>query len=122
MVRTILPLLLGSVCTAATIRVPADQRTIQSAINVAADGDTISVAAGVYAEAIVLNEGLTIEGAGADVTVISGAGFKPVVVGASRSRISGFTIVGANDDDIDGIVCSEIDGFEISRNIIRDCT
>lgn len=118
----IIPLLLVSTLNAATLRVPADYTTIQEAINEAAEGDRVSVAAGQYAEAIVMREGIALDGAGWAVTVIIGSSYKPVVTGASHSRISGFTIVGSADDDVDGILCPNLVDFEISRNVIRDCT
>jgi hypothetical protein len=45
-------MLLPVVAVAATIRVPADQPTIQAGIEVAADGDTVLVAPGIYYELI----------------------------------------------------------------------
>ncbi len=50
--------------------------TIQAAVNAAAEGDTILVAAGTYAENVVVDRGVTIIGAG-DGTLIQG-GFKAV--------------------------------------------
>jgi hypothetical protein len=47
-----LAMLAASVALGATIHVPADQPTIQAAINVAANGDTALVAPGTYVENI----------------------------------------------------------------------
>src|SRR3972149_3891087 len=46
-----------------TWNVPGDFATIQAAINAAAIGDTILVAPGTYAEAVVINKVITLEGA-----------------------------------------------------------
>ena len=45
-------LVLVATAQAKTINVPADQKTIQAAINAAADGDTVSVSPGTYVENI----------------------------------------------------------------------
>ena len=79
----VLPLSLGIVLLPAqsamvngtTIHVPTtDYQTIQAGIDAASSGDTVSVAAGTYAESITMEPGVTIEGSGADVTTIQGDG------------------------------------------------
>ena len=85
---------------AATVHVPADHPTIQSAIDAAASGDTVLVAPGTYYEAIDFRGKLitlTSEH-GASATVID-AGGQPAVVtfksGETRDAVlSGFTITG----------------------------
>lgn len=94
-------LALAGAVTAATINVPADQPTIQAAIGAAAPGDTIQVAAGTYAEAIVINKPLTVQGAGRDVTTIdaTAAAANTAVSVASPGgdvTFSGFTIKSKN--------------------------
>jgi serine protease len=90
--------LLNSAAFAATISVPADQPTIQDAINFAADGDTVSVAAGTYAENLdFAGKSITVESQdGPFVTIVDGGGTKPVVFfsgGETRTSIvRGFTI------------------------------
>jgi hypothetical protein len=58
---------------ASTINVPADQPTIQSAINAASNGDTVVVAPGTYTENInFLGKAITVESSkGAKVTTIN---------------------------------------------------
>ena len=81
-----------------TIRVPADQQTIQAAINAAVDGDTILVSPGTYTENISFNgKAITVTSSGgASQTTIDG-GQKGVVVSftnneARGSVLNGFTI------------------------------
>lgn len=65
---------------------------IQAAIDAAAVGDVVRIAAGTYQGPVVLKDGITLVGAGADVTVIDGAGAEVVVEGAKNSALVGFTI------------------------------
>jgi len=98
--------------SAATINVPADQPTIQAAINAAADGDTIVVADGVYAEwqdggygnsaGIIVDKSLTLSGSGAGCIIrgktgtISNMKYSPLLwVKADDVEITGFTFDGA---------------------------
>jgi parallel beta-helix repeat protein len=83
---------------AATIRVPADQASIQSAIAAAAPGDTVVVSAGVYAENIgFLGKPITVMSeSGPDVTIIDGRQHDSVatfIAGEGPASIlSGFTL------------------------------
>ena len=80
----------GTIRANATIRtVPAPYPTIQSAVNASAPGDTVSVAAGSYAEQVVVTtSNLTIMGSGAGSTII-----QPLSVAAnSTSLITGSPI------------------------------
>ena len=57
-----------------TISVPRDYKTIQEAVDAAARGDTVLVAAGVYNETVTIAKALTLCGAGPDQTIIDGGG------------------------------------------------
>lgn len=74
-------LLCGSVdAGAATLKVPADYPTIQSGIDAAADGDTVLVDPGTYAENIILTKGVNVvSSAGPNVTTINSNSPAPVV-------------------------------------------
>ncbi len=83
-----------------TILVPDDYATIQSAIDTAAAGDTVEVAAGIYDEHIAMKSGVSVEGAGAGETVLTNpdnavAG-NVTFDGVNDSSLSGFTITGAD--------------------------
>ena len=85
---------------AATIHVPADQPTIQAAIDAAAGGDTVLVAPGTYYEDINFHgKIITVTSEqGAAATVIDAGGMPSVVTftsGETRNTVlSGFTITG----------------------------
>jgi hypothetical protein len=92
----------GQAASAATIRVPVDQPTIQAAINAAAQGDTVLVAAGTYQEQIdFLGKAINVvsEG-GPGVTVIdAGSAGSVVTFQTNESRqalLSGFTLTGGS--------------------------
>jgi Periplasmic copper-binding protein (NosD) len=65
---------------------------IQTMINEAAPGDVISIPSGTYGVNLILKEGVILEGAGADQTILDGREKGPVVVGEAGSIIKGFTI------------------------------
>jgi len=83
------------------IHVPADQPTIQAAINAAVNGDTVQVSPGTYVENInFLGKAITVAGdqttLGPQTTIIDGSHNGPVVTFASgegpQSVLTGFTI------------------------------
>lgn len=92
-----------------TIRVPADQPTIQSAINVASNGDTVLVAPGTYIENINFGgKAITVKSSGgAKVTIIDGAQKNSVVafnqLETNKSVLQGFTIQNGLADEGGGI-------------------
>ncbi|MGC9530195.1 MAG: right-handed parallel beta-helix repeat-containing protein [Candidatus Bipolaricaulaceae bacterium] len=84
---------------AATINVPGDYAMIQAAINAAAPGDTIVVAAGTYAENLNITKSVTISGVGTDLVILepAGAGYGIGVSGAGNNvAIENITITAGN--------------------------
>ncbi len=63
----------------AVLQVPAQYATIQAAVDAAAAGDEVLVAAGVYEEQVVITKNLTLTGAGRDLTVLRAPVFMPHV-------------------------------------------
>jgi hypothetical protein len=120
---------LGSVAPAATtvraasvLHVPADYATIQGAIDAAADGDTVVVAAGTYAESINLSKSITVEGAGAGVTTIDGVGGDPTVSLYTQQTVTpairGFTITGGSSTFGGGVYLVGQGSATITDNVI----
>src|SRR5262249_42700381 len=86
-------LLVGSAASAAVIAVPADQPTIQSAVDAAAAGDVVRVSPGVYPERVRITgtrDGLTIEAADPN--------DPPVIQGKTTTSTDGVQI-----DGVDGV-------------------
>jgi hypothetical protein len=81
-----------------TINVPADQATIQAAIDASSNGDTVIVAPGTYVENLNFNgKAVTVVSSGGpSVTIVDGGGLGPVVTfdtnEQSNSVLSGFTL------------------------------
>jgi parallel beta-helix repeat protein len=78
-----------------TISVPADAATIQAALDKAAPGDTIQVAAGEYQENLRIPHSLLkLKGAGAGTTTILGSGSDPTIeiLYVKAVNISGLTV------------------------------
>ncbi|MGY8767549.1 MAG: right-handed parallel beta-helix repeat-containing protein [Pirellulales bacterium] len=106
-------LLAQSLLCAAELQVPAENKTIQSAIDAAEPGDTILVAQGTYHERLQLKSGVTLKSAGDDArgklglkraerTIIDGD-FKAAegsgVAMAENSTLDGFTVTGVGNYD-----------------------
>lgn len=96
-------MLLGRDVRAAVLEVPAQYATIQAAIDAAAAGDTVLVAAGVYEESIdFAGKAITVLAGGTPYdTVIRGTAFFQNGEGAN-SVLSGFNMAGF---DVPGIYC-----------------
>jgi hypothetical protein len=96
--------------------------TIQGGINAAGSNDTVMVAAGTYNENITIGSsrnGLTLQGAGAAVTIIDGGGNDSVVSlnNFDGGTVSGFTIRNGSAGNGGGINADSSDST-ISNNII----
>jgi parallel beta-helix repeat protein len=105
----------------ATLRVPENYKTIQSAVASAADNDLIIIGKGSYKENIVIKKPLQLRGGkGAEATVITAANkTEPVfkIDGASNVLISGFTATGS---DTAGISLNNATFCRIANNILTD--
>jgi hypothetical protein len=73
-------------CGQTVINVPGSYPSIQAAIDAAAIGDTVNIAAGTYAENVNLKSGICLQGAGVDQTVIWKAG-APGITGSGVSYV-----------------------------------
>lgn len=109
----------------AVINVPGDQPTIQAAIDAADPGDVINVAAGTYAENLVIDKSdLRLQGANAKTTIIDGhdAGRVLWIDSQSNVEIENFTLkngAGTGEDfDGGGILVNDSDHIAINSNII----
>ncbi|UCG69688.1 MAG: right-handed parallel beta-helix repeat-containing protein [Thermoplasmata archaeon] len=90
--------------------------SIQDAINDSIDGDTVFVYNGTYYENVKVNKTLNLVGENKSSTVIDGQGFDVLIVYASQTNITGFTITNGSTA-IEFHMCSYND---ISDNIIQD--
>ena len=126
--RFLLTLIFSFVCLltlaipafAQTINVPADYSTIQSAINAASSGDTVQVAIGTCDGGISVKSGVTLQGAGAETTIIEGHEVDRVIAingGAATTKFDGFTIQNGSSNYGGGIKCTGSNVI-VSNNII----
>lgn len=106
-----------------TINVPADQPTIQAAINAAADGDTVLVSDGTYKENINFNgKAITVTSVnGPATTMIDGGGITSVVIfhtsEGAGSVLNGFTLTNGAAFEGGGIFVS-VSSPTITNNVI----
>jgi parallel beta-helix repeat protein len=105
-----------------TIRVPEDFAKIQGAIDSAKSGDVIMVAAGEYKENIIMKDGVSLIGAGADGTIIDGQKSGNVVafknVANKETRLENFTIKNSGEN-LSGVFIEDSSPI-VSRNVILD--
>lgn len=81
-----------SAASGSIIRVPQDYDTIQKAINAADPGDTIQVAAGTYAEHLLVNKAITLKGDNRASIIVGDGATKIIEVNVGNVKITGFTI------------------------------
>jgi len=106
------------------LEVPVEYATIQEAVDAAASGDTISVAAGVYQEDLLLSkENILLVGAGAVSTIIEGTGTGSVItlLGSTGGEwtLSGITVTGGQQEDKGGGVLVVNTQLSIENSIVR---
>ncbi len=77
--------------------------TIQRAVTVAVDGDTINVMTGTFAGPVIVNERLTLQGLGNGNTIVDGGNAQRLFQIESSVTISGFTIQNGDSDGGSGI-------------------
>lgn len=93
--------------------------TIQSGIDAATVGETVTVGAGYYNEAIVLNGKSIISVDGAESTIIDAAGLNTTVVTLTSGSVDGFTIKGGSAVNGGGLYVSQ---GTVRNNIIENNT
>jgi parallel beta-helix repeat protein len=110
--------------SATIIQVPSTQPTIQDAINVATNGDTVLVSPGIYTENIdFLGKAITVTSvSGSGVTIIDGNQLDPVVKFVSSEQrtsvLSGFTIRNGKDQNFGGGIYISYSSPTISGNLV----
>jgi len=94
--------------------------SITEGIEAVTSGKSVVVAAGTYNEQLIINKGITLQGAGKENTIISGLGCigNLITITADDVTISGFTIDGKSGTDV-GIYSDLSSSIKISENLIQ---
>ncbi len=98
-------------------------QTIQSAINVAGTGSTISVTRGTYEESLAIHRQVTLKGADRKTTVIKGPQDRStVMIQANGVSIEEFTIMNAGDtySDSAGLQIRQAEDVTVKQNIFKN--
>jgi hypothetical protein len=112
--------------TSATCNGSNDQTKVQTAITAASAGDTVLVPTGscTFASPVTINKGITVQGAGIDVTTITGQGFT-ITNGTNDWRVTGFTInlnwsTSNHAIRVDSVAVTGVKRFRIDHNKIMN--
>jgi parallel beta-helix repeat protein len=113
---------------AVSITVPDDYASIQEAVDIADDGDTIYVRNGTYFEHVFVDKSISIIGESPVATIIdgSGSGFTPVlhVFNTTDVEIRSLRVQNTSSSDFDGssgILAWEVDGLLVENCLSTDC-
>jgi len=110
----------GIIYSSGIINVPEVAPTIQSAIDIASDGDTILVSSGTYSENVYVNKDLTILSTdGPEATIIDGNGSNGIEIeGGSPGNLNGFTFINCDN----GIALTESGNYQVLNCIFKNNT
>ncbi|MCA9030145.1 MAG: right-handed parallel beta-helix repeat-containing protein [Planctomycetaceae bacterium] len=110
---TLFAALIGGTVTAATINVPGDHKTIQAAVDAAAFGDVVLVAAGTYKERITLKPGVTLRSAGDDAKGKLGlARAEATILDCDFAGAEGAGVSMAEDSILDGFTVTGVGKYD----------
>ena len=112
-------LLFAAPAWADTIYVPRDYKTIQEAVDAAARGDTVWVAPGVYEETVIIDQAMTLCGAGPESTIIDGGGAGHVIQVESDDDIYIRRLAVRNASKAEPY--AGIDLYNVNGCVIEDC-
>jgi hypothetical protein len=98
-----------------TVKYAHDFHAAQAAIDCAAPGETVTLEAGTYRENLVIDKDVTLQGAGAGVTILDGGGVGSVVqVGDAEVTLAGVTLTNGSAPNGGGVYTNN------GRVILRD--
>lgn len=101
-------------------------KTVQKAIDVAQDGDTIYVSTGVYSENLLIEKSIALIGENATMTIIQGVSLDPVInISATNVTITDLQIQGKifdkNNRSMSAISLGDSSDINISNCHLSDC-
>jgi parallel beta-helix repeat protein len=98
------------------------QKTISAAVTAASAGDIINVAAGTYAETVIVGKAITLNGADPATTIIEAKGLSTgiYVDGLDNAKLAGVLITGftVRDAKYEGILIANASGVTVSNNVV----